>query len=139
MLREVRRVVRPGGTVAIFDGDYASLTFAYPDPALANTIEGKLMQLIVANPRIMRDLPRLLREVDLDLVDADGRVYADIGTGSFWPGAAESYGVLMARAGLLLEAVTDDWRAASRYAWFGGPSLSRMFETRSKDPRPGPV
>jgi ubiquinone/menaquinone biosynthesis C-methylase UbiE len=29
VLGEARRVVRPGGTVAVFDGDYASLTFAY--------------------------------------------------------------------------------------------------------------
>jgi ubiquinone/menaquinone biosynthesis C-methylase UbiE len=111
MLREARRVVRPGGTVAIFDGDYASLTFAYPDHALAKTIEEKLMQLIVANPRIMRDLPRVLRQSGLDLVEADGRVYANIGTSSFWAGAAESYGGLLARAGVLPQAVIDDWRA----------------------------
>src|SRR5687767_9138574 len=48
VLREARRVVRPGGIVAVFDGDYASMTFAYPDPALARTIEDKLIQLIVA-------------------------------------------------------------------------------------------
>src|SRR5919204_629054 len=29
VLREMARVVRPEGTVAIFDGDYASLTYAY--------------------------------------------------------------------------------------------------------------
>jgi len=39
VFREARRVVRPGGTVAIFDGDYASLTFAHPDHALAEMIE----------------------------------------------------------------------------------------------------
>jgi SAM-dependent methyltransferase len=111
MLREARRVVRPGGTVAIFDGDYASLTFAYPDHALAKTLEEKLMQLIVANPRVMRDLPRVLKQAGLDIVETDGRVYANIGTSTFWGNAAESYGVLLARAGVLPQKVIDDWRA----------------------------
>jgi ubiquinone/menaquinone biosynthesis C-methylase UbiE len=86
VLREARRLVRPGGTVAVFDGDYASLTFAYPDHALAKMIEEKLIELIVANPRIMRDLPRLLREVGLELVETDGTLYANIGTSRFWVG-----------------------------------------------------
>jgi ubiquinone/menaquinone biosynthesis C-methylase UbiE len=111
VLREARRLVRPGGTVAVFDGDYASLTFAYPDHALAKTIEAKLIQLIVANPRIMRDLPRLLREAGLELLEADGTLYANIGSSRFWVGAAESYGVLLARSGLLSQALVDDWRA----------------------------
>jgi SAM-dependent methyltransferase len=111
VLGEARRLVRPGGTVAIFDGDYASLTFAYPDHALAKTIEEKLIELIVANPRIMRDLPRLLHETGLELIDADGTLYANIGSSRFWVGAAESYGVLLARTGLLPPALVDDWRA----------------------------
>ena len=111
VLREARRLVRPGGTVAIFDGDYASLTFAYPDHALAKTIEEKLIELIVANPRIMRDLPRLLHETGLELVEADGTLYANIGSSRFWVGAAESYGVLLARSGLLPPALVDDWQA----------------------------
>jgi ubiquinone/menaquinone biosynthesis C-methylase UbiE len=111
VLGEARRLVRPGGTVAIFDGDYASLTFAYPDHALAKTVEEKLIELIVANPRIMRDLPRLLRETGLELIEAEGTLYADIGRSRFWVGAAESYGVLLARSGLLPPALVDDWRA----------------------------
>jgi SAM-dependent methyltransferase len=111
VLREARRLVRPGGTVAVFDGDYASLTFAYPDHALAKTIEEKLIQLIVANPRIMRDLPRLLRVAGLELVEAEGTLYANIGSSRFWVGAAESYGVLLGRSGLLPQALVEDWRA----------------------------
>jgi SAM-dependent methyltransferase len=111
VLREARRLVRPGGTVAIFDGDYASLTFAYPDHALAKTIEEKLISLIVANPRIMRDMPRLLRAAGLELVEADGALYANIGSSRFWVSATESYGVLLGRSGLLPRALVDDWRA----------------------------
>jgi ubiquinone/menaquinone biosynthesis C-methylase UbiE len=111
VLREARRLVRPGGTVAVFDGDYASLTFGYPDHALAKTIEEKLIQLIVANPRIMRDLPRLLPEAGLELLEADGTLYANIGSSRFWVAATESYGVLLGRSGLLPRAVVDDWRA----------------------------
>ena len=59
----------------------------------------------------MRDLPRLLSETGLVLTAAEGALYANIGTGSFWPGAAESYGALLARSGLLAEEVVDRWRA----------------------------
>ena len=59
----------------------------------------------------MRDMPRLLKETGLELVEADGALYANIGSGSFWPSAAESYGVLLTRGGLLPQAVVDDWRA----------------------------
>ena len=124
VLAEARRVLRPGGTAAIFDGDYASLTFAQPDPATAVTVEEKLKQVMVANPRVMRDLPRLLQEADLDLVAADGAVYADIGTGSFWANAAEAYAALLGRSGLLPVQVVEDWRAEqadanARKAFFG--------------------
>jgi hypothetical protein len=43
-------MVRPGEPWAAFDGDYASLTFGYPDHAPATTIEESLRKVMVANP-----------------------------------------------------------------------------------------
>lgn len=36
VIKKAARVVRRGGTVVIFDGDYASLTFDHPTPPKAN-------------------------------------------------------------------------------------------------------
>jgi hypothetical protein len=43
----------------------------------ARTIEKKLIELIVTGT--MRDLPHLLREAELELAEADGTLYANIG------------------------------------------------------------
>ena len=59
----------------------------------------------------MRDMPRVLHEAGLQLMEADGTLYANIGTGSFWLGACESYGVLLARSGLLPPAIVEEWQA----------------------------
>jgi ubiquinone/menaquinone biosynthesis C-methylase UbiE len=116
VLREVRRVVRPGGTVAVFDGDYASLTFAYPDPERARLIEEMLLRAVVANPRVMRDLPRLLREAGLELLSGSGILYADIGRGSFFFNITESFGAVLARSGLLPADEVEAWRGYQRSA-----------------------
>ncbi len=136
VLREARRLVRVGGTVAVFDGDYASLTFAYPDHTLAKTIEEKLIELIVANPRIMRDMPRSLREAELDLVETDRTLYAEIGSSCFWVSAADSYGMLLARSGHLPDEVVDDWRAfqarsASENTFFGASNYYTYLTRRA--------
>jgi ubiquinone/menaquinone biosynthesis C-methylase UbiE len=109
VFREARRVVKSGGTVAVFDGDYASLTFAYPDPLRAKQIEEMLLRVVVANPRVMRDLPRLFREVGLELVSGTGTVYAETGSSGFWANFAQSYGAVLAQSALLPRTVVEDW------------------------------
>ena len=44
MLKDAARVVRPGGTIAVFDGDYASWTFGCPDHALAKRLRKGLLR-----------------------------------------------------------------------------------------------
>ncbi len=61
VLEQAATVVRPGGTIAIFDGDYASLTFDHADPLKARVFDAALVDALVTNPRVMRRLPRLLR------------------------------------------------------------------------------
>ena len=114
VLAEAARVVRPGGSVAIFDGDYGSLTFGCSDPRLGEPMERAVQSMIMSSPRVMRELPRLLSKVGLRLVAAQAHVYAEAGSSSFMLNLAKTYGPLVASTGLRPSADVDAWLADQR-------------------------
>lgn len=120
LLEEAARVVRPTGRIAIFDGDYASWTFDHPDPVFAKAMEEAIIAAVVNNPRVLRELPRLLRQAGLERESLLAWVYVDVGAGSFYRGAIEAYAPLVAQAGLLPDDQVDEWLAHQRRAMAEG-------------------
>lgn len=116
LLRECARVLRSGGQLAVFDGDYASWTFAHPDHDLARAMEEAVIGAVVNNPRVLRDMPRMLSEVGLERTETLADVYADIGAGSFFGPAIEAYGPLAVGAGLATAEAMDGWLRDQRQA-----------------------
>ena len=55
VLKEAARVVRPGGMVGVFDGDYASLTFDHADPVKGKAYDEALISALSTNPRVMAE------------------------------------------------------------------------------------
>jgi len=109
VLGEMARVVRPGGAVVIFDGDYASLTYAFPDHGFGHQMDVALANATFNNPRIMRDLPRLLPEFGLKLTAAWGDAVAEIGHASYFKSFMETYVPYVKQAGLLPAQAVDVW------------------------------
>ena len=77
-------------------------------------MEDGIIATVVSHPRVMRDMPRLLRDARLELVEMMSHVYAESRTGVFYLGAAEAYGPLVARAGLISQERVDAWLAEQR-------------------------
>lgn len=111
VIREMARVVRPEGTLVIFDGDYSSLTYAYPDRELGDRMDAALATAVFNNPLIMRDLPRLLPEQGLGIREAWGDAVVEIGTGSYFRSFAETYAPAVVHAGLVPSADVERWLA----------------------------
>jgi ubiquinone/menaquinone biosynthesis C-methylase UbiE len=112
VLKEAARVVTPGSLVGIFDGDYASMTFSHEEPVEGRKYEDAIHAAIITNPRVMRDMPRLLGEAKLELVKAFSYVLAEIGKADFWIPAIESFRKLVPQSGLLSTDEINRWADA---------------------------
>jgi ubiquinone/menaquinone biosynthesis C-methylase UbiE len=118
VLAEGRRLLRPGsGRLVVFDGDFASWTFATGAPDWGEATDRAVRTGIVAQPRVMRAMPRLLAAAGLDLNWSRAHVVADIGRADFWAPSVASFRVLLPRAGTMTaaeaEAFADELERAS--------------------------
>lgn len=116
VIDEMARVVKPGGTVVIFDGDYSSLTYGCPDHDLGQRMDAALATATFNNPLIMRDLPRLLPELGLVIHEAWGDAVVEIGGGSFFRSFAETYAPAVINAGLVPADAVESWLKAQLQA-----------------------
>ena len=116
VLREMVRLVKPGGKLAIFDGDYASMTYALADHDLGQQLDAALVKASFNNPRIMRDLPRMMPEFGLKLESAWGEAVVEIGSGSYFKSFIETYAPYVVKAGYFPADIVDGWLAAQRKA-----------------------
>ncbi len=124
VLAEIRRVLCPGGVVGIFDGDFASLTFELGDEERSRRMDDAIVGSLFTNPRILRRLPRLLRQAGLRVESMTPTIIAEVGTADYWKDAVEAFAKLAPRAGLLDEPQAAAWMrelmdASERGEFFG--------------------
>lgn len=135
VLRELARILKPGGTVGIFDGDYASLTFGSDDPAKGKADDEAIINAIVTNPRVMRQMPELLREAGLELTASFSYVVAEIGKADFWAPAIQSFLRLLPKSGAMTESDAHAWvdamfKRSDQGVFFGASNYYSYVATR---------
>ena len=123
-LRETIRLARPGGQIILHDGDYATMTFNTNTPELDLKMPELILQAVVANRYVMRELPRLLRQCDVKITHALADVVLEIGDGEFFPGFAKNMGAIAVTGGFAIRSELDQWiaaidRALSENTFFG--------------------
>jgi SAM-dependent methyltransferase len=137
VVKEAARVVKRGGMVGIFDGDYASITFGHEDPVKGKAYEEAFIDAIVTSPRVMRQMPRLLRQAGLELVVSFPYVLAEVGKADFWISAIETLiRKLVPAAGKMRAADANAWadvllKDSAGGVFFGASNYYRYVARRS--------
>jgi ubiquinone/menaquinone biosynthesis C-methylase UbiE len=114
VLAEAARIAKQGAAVVVFDGDYASLTCHTGRASEDATVMSAILETIVANPHIMRDLPRLMREAGLSIHAAKGDVLLEVGEAEFFDSLIEAYVPMAVRADLLGAEEAEGWLTGFR-------------------------
>lgn len=108
-LHEARRLVKPGGRIAVFDGDYASLTFELDDPAASAAGDARFIAAVVAQPRVMRRMPRLAKDAGLEIEAVHADMITETGTGAFWLSGVQGFRSLGPSSGMATPEEADAW------------------------------
>ncbi|MCC8400903.1 methyltransferase domain-containing protein [Paraburkholderia sp. MMS20-SJTN17] len=127
VVREAARLVRGSGTVAVFDGDYATMTFGAD-----REMDEKIISAVIANPRVMRAMPQLFRHVGLELIDSRGWLMTEIGRADFFVAALNSFSILVPKTGVataedMQDFVARQMKASEDGTFFAGYNFYAMI------------
>lgn len=99
VVREIAACVRSGGSVAIFDGDFASWVFGGANPAAGRELAEAAIAALVTNPYVMREFPAIARAAGLQIAAAKAYVLSEVGNASFFEASMATYPALLPLAG----------------------------------------
>ena len=79
---------------------------------------------LVTNPRVLRRLPRLLKQMGFSVTAVMPTIITEVGIAEFWKSGIEAYAKLAPRAGIVSEAEATSWldelvEASARGKFFG--------------------
>jgi SAM-dependent methyltransferase len=114
LVAEAFRVLRAGGTAAVFDGDFSTVSVATADHDPLQACAGAFASGFVNDPWVVRRLPSMLREAGFDELDFHSHGYAQITEPAYMLNVVERGASVLAAAGLIGEDLASALSAEAR-------------------------
>jgi SAM-dependent methyltransferase len=109
ILSSARRLLRPGGVIAVFDVDWLSLQFEVGRDNVPTLIDYPPPGIHFAQPRLIRRMSIFAREAGLSIAETRGYVFTELGRADYWRGGFPGLSSGLAKAGFVTEAEAAAW------------------------------
>ena len=73
-------------------------------------MDDAIIASLVTNPRILRQMPRLLKQAGFAVAAVMPSIITEAGRADFWKSSIESYAAIVPSAGLITQAEAAEWR-----------------------------
>lgn len=113
-LAEAFRLLKPGGTLAVFDGDYATITGALGDNDPLQVCLEHAAANLIHDKWLCRALPSLLQAAGFEITRRDAHPYLATGEAAYFLTLVSRGADFMAADGLLSEAGAETLKSEAR-------------------------
>jgi ubiquinone/menaquinone biosynthesis C-methylase UbiE len=112
VLKTAANATRAGGIIAVFDADYQGLLIVSGNDELDSEVSEAFQNNAVAQPTVMRRLPRMASSLNLEPMAFEPTLLADAGKSEFFIGLARAVVGVVAAQGGLDQQVAQKWLSA---------------------------
>ena len=135
-LAEAHRVLRPGGRLAVFDGDYATMTMALDAQDPLQSCAEAVLEMLVHDPWLMRRLGPLLTEAGFADLRVAGHAYTSVGGTDYFLALVDRGADALAASGTVERELASALKAEGRARMAAGTFFGHIAYVSALARRP---